>query len=299
MSYFVKLQIIVTCCVLRVTRSIRAYRHIRSHGPVLIRCFVLLALVFVLSCTRHENIELSLIIENALAPAGLSAESLPTIQRVSRFVITVTGEDLEEPVIINLDSDTTGTSLRDLPEGTSRTLLVEALNSEGMVVRRRQIDGITINKDNTEPIVVSLNTVPLFTNLRNGNRVIVDRLMMLGVGEPGGSLEINDEYDGSIGVLFDMAVNDSLITPSMSMGDFSFLPPTLSQGMHTFTLSDLDTGESSQVTVRLVPPGSLPGIGIVSFGGINASHISSGGIPMNSFDTDLAHFPGVMLRSVQ
>jgi hypothetical protein len=271
----------------------------RQEFTKFILCFALLALFFVSACTKHENIELTLVIENALAPAGLSAESLPNIQRVSRFVVTVTGEDLEEPVVINLDSDTTGTSLEDLPEGTSRTLLVEALNAEGIVVRRRQIDGVTIDKDNTEPIVVSLNTVPLFTNIRNGNRVIVDRLLMLGVGEPGGSLEINDEYGGSTAALIDIAVGDSVITPSIDMGDFSFLPSVLSQGMHTFTLSDLDTGESSKVTVRLVPPGSLPGTGIVSFGGISASHITSGGIPMNSFDTDLAHFPGVMFRSIQ
>ena len=150
------------------------------------------AILLTQACTRHETLELTLVIENALGPAGLSLETLPQIQQVSRFVVTVTGDDITEPVVIPLTVDTTGTSLEDIPDGASRTFLVEAFNSEGIVVRRRQISGITVDQDSTEPIVVSLNTVPLFTNLRDGNSVIVTRLMLLGLGEPGNSLEVDD-----------------------------------------------------------------------------------------------------------
>ncbi len=262
---------------------------------------ILLTVLLLLStaCTRHENVNIDLIIENALSPAGLSVEQLPEIQRVVRFVVTVTGEDLAEPVVINLDADSTGTELNELPDGTARTFLVEAFNSEGMVVRRKQIMNVTIDKDNAEPIVVSLNTVPLFTNLRSGNRVIVNRLKLLGVGEPGGRLEIDDATEGSSDVLLDVSLGDSVISPSISLGTFTMAPDTLALGRHTFTVRDLDNGEQSQVSVRLIPPGSLPGIGIVSFGGIEASHVSAGGVPVHSFDVDLAHFPGVMQRSVQ
>lgn len=270
-------------------------RFIRVGGHLLLGGACLLTV----SCSKSETVELTLIIENALAPAGLSAASLPQIQQVAGFVVTISGEDLDQPVILNLDTDTTGTSLKDIPYGSSRIILVEAKNSEGMVVRRKEVTGITIDREQTEPIVVSLNTVPLFTNLRDGSRVIVTRLQMLGVGEPEGRLEIMDDFGGTQDVLFDMIVGDSLVSPSISAGDFTFLPPELSLGMHTFTVSDLDNGEQSSVTVRLIPPGSMPGIGIVSFGGMDLTHVTSGGIPWNSFDVDLAHFPDVLLRRLQ
>lgn len=251
------------------------------------------------ACKSHETVQMTLVIENARGPAGLSLESLPPIQQVTRFLVTVSGEDLTEPVIIPLDANSTGTSLEDIPDGGSRTILVEALNSEGMVVRRREVTGITIDKEQTEPIVVSLNTVPLFTNLRNGNRVIVSRLQILGVGEPGNSLEIDDDYEGTIDILLDVSAGTSVINPSMSAGDFTLVPPELALGWHTFTLRDLDNGEQSQIRFRLVPPGVVPGTGIVSFGGIQSSHNTAGGIPFHSFDIDVAHFPGVLVRSVQ
>lgn len=258
---------------------------------------LLLALCF--ACTKQERIELTLIIENALGPAGVDLEKLHPIQKVSRFVVTVTGDDMEEPVVINLNADTSGTNLDEIPEGAERIFLVEALNAEDVVVRRKMITGITIDKDQAETIVVSLNTVPLFTNVRDGNRIIVNRLKLLGVGEPGGSLEIMDGEEGSTGVLMDVSVGESVITPSLSVGDFNFQPPELALGMHTLTLRDLDTNEQSQVTIRITPPGSIPGTGIVSFGYIDQTHITSGGIPMSSFDADLAHFPDVLLRSTQ
>lgn len=262
--------------------------------------FVFIVCLGLNACSGHETVQLTLIIENARGPAGLDLSQLPSIQQVTSFLVTVTGEDLEEPVVMNLDASTASTDLNDVPVGTARTFSVEAFNSEGMCVRRNEISGVTVTKEATEPIVVSLNTVPLITNLRNGNKVISTRLRINGVGEPGGSLEFIDipEETQIESLLFDVALGDDVISPSMSLGTFNFNPPTLAIGDHTFTVRDLDTGEKSDVTVRLIPAGSLPGTGIVSFGAINASSVSSGGIPWSNFDTNLAHLPDIMTRSL-
>ncbi len=259
-----------------------------------------LCLVAGLACSPGvNNVRLQLIIENAFAPAGLAVEGLPSIQQVTNFRVTITGPDIEEPVVETLAANDATLEISDLAEGDQRTLVVEALNRNDFVVRRGQVEDLTITKEPPEPVTVSLNTVPLFTNLKEGNRIIVSRLRMLGVGEPGNSLEIDDQTTGDPQVLLNVSSSDSVVQPSMTAGDFSFLPPELSLGWHTFMIRDLDNGEKSEVRVRLVPPGSLPGTALVPFGGLGTSHVSTGGIPYNSFDTDLAHYPGVMVRSVE
>ncbi len=254
--------------------------------------FMLLA-----ACTKQEHVDLFLNIENALAPAGLVAEELPLRQQVKKFRVYVTGSGISVPILLEATPDGAGISLKDIPEGDQRTLLVEALNNENMVVRRKEIKNITIDKQKLEPITVSLNTVPIFLNLRNGNRVIVTRLMMQGSGEPNHQIEVQDASFNQSLVLKDNQTGLEFAEAKLSLGQFNFLPPELALGRHTFILRDLTNGESSQVTVRLAPPGSLPGTGIVSFGQSKSPAITSGAVPFYSFDTDLAHFPHVMSRS--
>jgi len=251
------------------------------------------------ACSGQKQINLTLILENARAPAGLNESDLPDIQRVQRFVVTISGSDLEEDVVTSFAADTLSMQLRDIPEGETRILTVEALNSAGMVVRRRVIEEITIDKDISEPIVVSLNTVPLFTNLRDGNRIIVSRIRIRGVGEPGGQVEIEDNFNGTTGPLLDISSNNVLLSTSLGAGDFDMVPGSMDLGTHNLLVRDPKTGESSEITVRVVPAGSLPGTGLSAYGASSSGYVVTGGTPYGGMDNQMGNFTDILVRMAQ
>lgn len=241
---------------------------------------------------------MTLILENARAPVGLSEDQLPEVQKVRRFRIIVEGTDLSEPFELALPVETQKTLLADIPEGQTRILTVEALNLYGEVVRRRRLEGITIDKEIREPIVVSLLTVPLFTNLRDGNVVVVSRLEILGVGEPGGRVEIEDQHQGTAEMLVDQSTGQLRLSTSQDLGQFGLVPPSLGLGLHLFRVRDVETGEQSEKLVRLIPAGSMPGSALTAVGHVDHSHVSSGGTPYGGMNATSANFVDVLLRVI-
>lgn len=261
-------------------------------------CLILLS-VPIGACSGQRQINLTLILENARAPAGLHETDLPEIQRVQSFVVTISGSDLSEDVVTSFSAETASMQVQDIPEGETRTLTVEALNSEGMVVRRRALEEITIDKDTTEPIVVSLNTVPLFTNLRDGNRIIVSRVRIRGVGEPGGRVVLEDSFNGSISPLLDISSDDVSLSTSAGAGDFNLVPASMNLGTHSLLVRDPDTEEFSEIKVRVVPAGSLPGTGLSAYGASAVGHVVSGGTPYGGMNNQMGNFSNILVRMTQ
>jgi hypothetical protein len=216
---------------------------------------------------------------NAHRPAGLAAdEPLPEVLQVETFRVLITGEKMD-PVEIFFPGDAAGGSIKGIKKGENRTVLVEAINKFGQVVRRREITGVAIRGGKETPIVASLLSVPIVTNLKDGNLVTQTRLVFQGYAEPGGSLEIEDSYNSALSVLPDLSSSSNMISPSLSLGGFTFKPPVLPLGPHTFTLRDPESGEESQITLILVRPGRQPGVGLTSAGKIVSAATDTAGGP--------------------
>lgn len=215
---------------------------------------------------------------NAHRPAGLAAdEPLPEVLQVETFRVLIAGDKMD-PVEVFFPGDASGGSIKGIKRGENRAVLVEAINKFGQVVRRRQITGVKISGGKETPIVASLLSVPIVTNLKDGNLVTQTRLVFQGYAEPGGSLEVEDDFNGSPSIVPDLSTSASMISPSLSLGGFTFKPPVLPLGTHTFTLRDPESGEESQITLTLVRPGRQPGIGISATGKIiSAATDTSGG----------------------
>lgn len=212
---------------------------------------------------------------NAHRPAGLSAdEPLPEVLRVETFRVLITGDKMD-PVEVFFPGDAAGGTISGISRGDNRIVLVEAINKFGQVIRRREIAGVKISGGKETPIVASLLSVPIVTNLKDGNLVTQTRLVFQGYAEPGGSLEIEDSYNSSLSLLPDLSSSANMISPSLSLGGFTFKPPVLPLGTHTFTLRDPESGEESQITLTLVRPGRQPGIGVSAAGKVVASETTT------------------------
>lgn len=205
-------------------------------------------------------------VKNATRPASLSAELiLPEPLRVKTFRVVVTGEGMSAIEAV-FSGDSRGGTISGIPVGDDRKVLIEALNSAGIVIRRRKLSGIKIGKGNPTPVVATLLSVPFVTSPSDGNLVTQTRLIFKGYGEPGGSIEVVDISESDSAVLSDLGTSLESVSPSLSDGGFVFRPPALAVGPHTFVVRDPGTGEESQVTVTLVRPGRLPGVTISAAG---------------------------------
>lgn len=214
----------------------------------------------------------SLQIDNSRAPEGFTALSLSDLPSprlvVSKFRVTVSGEGIDPSMISEADATSTEIEVLDIPPGPNRSILIEALNSDSEVIRRRQIDGLTISPGVVTPIKTSLNTVPLILNLRNGNIVEARNLKISGFGEPGSTISVTTQTkDGSPISLSESAGGGSVISPSLSTGIFDLVPSQSLSGRQTIVVTDDGSGESSSVEVLIIQSGP-PGRRLSAAGGL-------------------------------
>ncbi|QQR81236.1 MAG: hypothetical protein IPJ69_03615 [Deltaproteobacteria bacterium] len=224
--------------------------------------------------TSQDFSLISLKIENSRAPEGFAAltTQLPSSRlTVTRFKLTVSGEGISSPIIAEADGSATEVEVLEIPPGVNRSLLIQAFNSDGEVIRRRQIDGLNLNPGVITPIHTSLNTIPLILNLRNGNVVQANSLRLQCFGEPGSSLSITAEASNGTSISLNESVSDPiLVSPSVSTGLADYIPPTSLRGRQKLEVRDSQSGESSSVTVLIIDS-NRPGTRLSAAGGSNPS----------------------------
>ncbi len=217
-------------------------------------------------------------LDDAYCPAGRQTLAvLPEELKIETYRVTITAPDIESPIVFDFGGKTTSAPLTGIPKGKNRTMTVEAVNSGGQIICRRTINDLTIEGGKLSSVAVPLLAVPFATNLSNNNLVTQSRLVFRGYGEPGGAIEILDQFNGSETVLNDLNTNSDLIQPSINDAGFFFRPALLPLGTHTFVIRDGTTGESNQVTVTLVRPGREPGRGIQTAGEVKTFGAQSAG----------------------
>lgn len=206
-------------------------------------------------------------LENAGIPAELAAQN-PILQ-ITQFRATVTGDDIETPIVATAEPTATEIRIETVPYGDNRTILVEAVNARGDVLRRRRIEGLEIRKGVVSNVRGRMNTVPIALNLTSGTVIPVGRFRIDGFGEQGSSIRVISESDSGA-IPFSPSESDllPLASASIDTGLFQFSQRPSAFGKQTITLRDESTGESSQVEVYIVN-GDLPGRRLGAAGTIN------------------------------
>lgn len=186
-------------------------------------------------------------VDNTRAPEGLdpqrlgAEEVLPGFMlvkqevsdplTVTQFKVSITGEGISEPISKTVSAEASQIEVLGIPVGTGRRVLIEAYNSVGQVIRRRDLTGIEIKPGVVTPIKTSLNTIPLILNLNDGATVLARHLSIRGFGEPGASIRVEAESQNQI-----IHLNESVgaapfvVSPSLSTGLFEFTPPVFLLG---------------------------------------------------------------------
>lgn len=228
---------------------------------------------------------IALQIENAYKPANIELPSVagedaekatpnkaamvdPLL--VTKFRVTVSGEDLETPIVSEADAEAEQIQVLGIPPGT-RDVLIEAYNGYDEVLRRRLIPDITIRAGVVTPIQTTLNTIPIILNYRSNAVVLKDYFRIHGFGEPEASLTI--EAQGSDNLVLDLCLDlngqQLLVSPDGQNGLFDFSPKNAVIGKQDVKVTDTGNGESSSKAITIVNAENRPGFKFVSAGSVN------------------------------
>lgn len=251
-----------------------------------INLIIAVSVFFAISCSSGQNSNVgsgttlggrstnggsvALSVSDSYKPASVSDPStLPEVLQVTSFHVAISGDNFST-IEATFSGDAAGGQIEGIPVGENRRVLVEALNANGVVVRRREISNVRITGGDVTPIVASLLSVPVVTNVSNDNMVTQTRLFFRGYAEPAGSLQVWDSYQGGESRLIEEAsVRSDVISPSLSDGGFNFRPSALPLGAHLFTLKDPSSGEETKLQLTVVKPGREPGVGNHSAGNLH------------------------------
>jgi hypothetical protein len=171
---------------------------------------------------------------------------------IDNFKITVTGSSLDAPIVKYYSADTDTVQFDGFPDGATVEVKVEAINQNGFVVRRGYSDPVTITVNQTSQAQVEIFNVPIFTNVKPGGYVNVNRFVPK-IFAPG---EINFQLSDTIGEittsLSDTLTGDVTLSVSESQYNESTRPvfiSSLSVGEHVLSVADPDTKEATDITV--------------------------------------------------
>lgn len=170
---------------------------------------------------------------------------------ILNYRVTITADDLENPIVVNFDGSSTEGVINDVPAGENRSILVEAVNPNGAVIREGETEGVEVKGGEVADAEVSLEPVPIFTNLSDGNSLANTRLIFKVFAEPGSQIIVEELLNENQSPLLDA----STLLPDVSLDQstgLGFLSPSLQFcGEHTYIVRDLNTNRSSSVKVDL------------------------------------------------
>ncbi|QQR81668.1 MAG: hypothetical protein IPJ69_06065 [Deltaproteobacteria bacterium] len=239
----------------------------------------LVILLFLTACSGSHSEEsgVQVMVHNAFRPAALADSTpLPEMLQVDHFRVTVSGEGFD-PIMTEYPADSSGGNIT-VPVGNNRQVLVEAFNRNGMVIRRRLIENVTIHGDQTTPVVAALLSVPVVTNIRNNSLVRQNRINFAGFGEPASGIQVEETTQTDHPeILIDEISAQQNVGVSINDGNFAFRPGQLSLGRHTFRIRDTQTGEESEMTIQVIPSQQIPGTGFGLLGHLSSTSFESTG----------------------
>lgn len=192
-----------------------------------------------------------------------------TSGQISYYQMTLTAADLSTPFVSKFDGSAESAQMLGVPIGTDRTILIEAINPNGLVIRRGQKEGVSIVGGQSTTVDIVMNSVPIFTNISDNSKVARNRIQFDIFGEPNSQLKVSEVTTDSETALADVSTDSTWVDTTNTEGAFSLSPAAFSYGLHTFKVCDEETDESSQVEMMLYQPDIRPGIMINSGGRVS------------------------------
>lgn len=190
---------------------------------------------------------------------------------IDYYQIQILGEDLHQEFSQKIGDYTGEAQVLGIPVGTDRTLIVEAFNLNGQVIRRGAREGVNIIPGEITYVELSLNSVPIFVTPEDRSILSSSRLVFKIFAEPDSQLKIFQNEISSETTIKDRVTDSSFVNTQATQGLYEFSPQITELGSHTFILQDQSSHESSEIILTVNNKTLRPGIGIYSAASVNQS----------------------------
>lgn len=172
--------------------------------------------------------------------------------KISQYIVTISAEDIIEPIVQVFDGSTESGIIDGIPVGEDRIVRVEAINQNNSKIKEGESYNLEIRPSEVTETEVNLVAVPVFANLNDGNVMPNTRFKAVIFNDGDDPVEIVDDFDGSELPIMDLNSMLTEIVPDLSTGLAIFSPPLLPSGEHKLTAKNLKTGKSTAITIKLV-----------------------------------------------
>lgn len=218
----------------------------------------LLGLIIVAGCASPQSVAVSdcrggdcgslmLVVHNAKSVQGDAPYS-----RVEKFVVTVSGNGIEEPLVAEFPGDAAEGIIEGVPAGEDRAVEVEAINEDDWTLRAGEEEGVKINGGSTSDVDITLEAVPVFINLAPESVVENTRLIFNVYSEESHPVVIEDLFNAQS----DLVINPSTSVPELDLDQVTGLgllaPRVRPVGHHEFTVRNTTNGRSNTAKVRIL-----------------------------------------------
>jgi len=180
----------------------------------------------------------------------------PTIDhgKILNYKVTITGTPLTDPIIQYFPVDTEEATFEGFPHGSVIQVMVEALNTNNICVRRGRSEDITIIGGQTVTSILTIYNVPIFANVYDGAIVYNNRFSPK-IFAPGQiPFELSDLFNGSTSSVEDQITHETLFSISADISDaiLTINAPMFDLGIHELTVQDPTTSEASTVQISVL-----------------------------------------------
>lgn len=176
--------------------------------------------------------------------------------QVREYRITITADDGTAPIVHYFLAGTTEAQFDSFASGATLNITAEVINVNGQVIRRGQVRDLHIVGGQIIPVDMLVRTVPIFANLRDGARVPQNRLLPKIFVAAATELELWDNAESGSRQLVNALTDEPSF--SLSLSEEPHVAPlaigSLPPGQHELSVRDVKSGESSQVSIEILPP---------------------------------------------
>ncbi len=174
--------------------------------------------------------------------------------QIIQYEITVSGEGFD-PVKAVVSGDAADATIDGIPTGTHRMVHVAAVNPNQQKIREGEAADVEIPNDAVAEVPITMQAVPVITNVADGAYVSNTRLRFKIFSDPASLVELTSATGETTSVLTDAVENRPTVATDASTGLATFIPPKLAPGDYLLTVRDAKTGRKSQVAVVVTDGG--------------------------------------------
>lgn len=239
---------------------------------------IILVLTIIIACNQPSSNTNGPKIPGFISLGFKTAQSFnPTAEhgKIAQYKLTIAGSGLAEPIINYYSADTKEITFEGLPSESNIRIMIEAINTNGICVRRGKSNDIKILGGQTIAADITVNNVPIFANVRDG-AVVYNNRFVPKIFAPGEiPFQISDLFNEQLTTIKDQISDSSTFSISTSDND-SVMPvyvQTLPPGSHKLTVQDDKTGESSTINITVLDGSNKKPL-ITTAGGYLGSMIS-------------------------